>query len=219
MKLDDWRWSMEYDRVQQRVVHRELLFPFILIWNIACRMNNRFSFLILSILYWPLLYSSFLKSAVNFLLNVMFNIGCNLDNNIFTRGTEGAITPAAGCYRRELVPMVTYADLFEFVIMLCAVITLVILLIKHKNSAPQSGKLRCYFLERMLYRRLGVFQLSVLLLSILQLIPCYLSNHSLQLQLSTSTVGQPKMTVVSIKKKGIYVVIQKIQKRRPRFMQ
>ena len=29
--------------------------------------------------------------------------------------------------------MVTYADLFDFVIMLCAVITLVILLMKHKK--------------------------------------------------------------------------------------
>ena len=34
--------------------------------------------------------------------------------------------PAAGHYRMELVPMVTYSDLFTFVIMLCAVITLVI---------------------------------------------------------------------------------------------
>nr|DAT97034.1 MAG TPA: Membrane MotB of proton-channel complex MotA/MotB [Caudoviricetes sp.]DAU66877.1 MAG TPA: Membrane MotB of proton-channel complex MotA/MotB [Caudoviricetes sp.] len=33
---------------------------------------------------------------------------------------------AAGYLRRELVPMVTYSDLFTFVIMLCAVITLVI---------------------------------------------------------------------------------------------
>lgn len=32
---------------------------------------------------------------------------------------------AAGHKRRELVPMVTYSDLFAFVIMLCAVITLV----------------------------------------------------------------------------------------------
>lgn len=55
------------------------------------------------------------------------------DNNILTQGTEGAIMPAAGYKRRELVPMVTYADLFDFVIMLCAVITLVILLMKHKK--------------------------------------------------------------------------------------
>jgi len=33
---------------------------------------------------------------------------------------------ATGLYRKELVPMVTYSDLFTFVIMLCAVITLVI---------------------------------------------------------------------------------------------
>lgn len=32
---------------------------------------------------------------------------------------------AAGYLRRELMPMVTYSDLFSFVIMLCAVITLV----------------------------------------------------------------------------------------------
>ena len=33
---------------------------------------------------------------------------------------------AAGLYRKGLVPMVTYSDLFAFVTMLCAVITLVI---------------------------------------------------------------------------------------------
>lgn len=32
---------------------------------------------------------------------------------------------AAGHLGRELVPMVTYGDLFTFVIMLCAVVTLV----------------------------------------------------------------------------------------------
>lgn len=31
---------------------------------------------------------------------------------------------AAGHYGRELMPMVTYSDLFDFVIMLCAVVTL-----------------------------------------------------------------------------------------------
>lgn len=40
--------------------------------------------------------------------------------------------PAADHKRRELVSMVTYSDLFTFVIMLCAVITLVINL-KHKK--------------------------------------------------------------------------------------
>jgi len=34
--------------------------------------------------------------------------------------------PAVGLYRKELVPMVTYSDLFQFVIMLCAIISLVL---------------------------------------------------------------------------------------------
>ena len=33
---------------------------------------------------------------------------------------------AAGCYAKEAGAMVTYSDLFTFVIMLCAVITLII---------------------------------------------------------------------------------------------
>lgn len=45
---------------------------------------------------------------------------------MLTRGTEGAIMSAAGHEsERRLVLMVTYSDLFQFVIMLCAVITLV----------------------------------------------------------------------------------------------
>ena len=40
--------------------------------------------------------------------------------------------------------MVTYSDLFTFVIMLCAVITLVIN-IMHKNSAPALVKLGAIF--------------------------------------------------------------------------
>ena len=40
--------------------------------------------------------------------------------------------PAAGYLRRELVSMVTYSDLFTFVIMLCAVVTLVINLMHKK---------------------------------------------------------------------------------------
>lgn len=39
--------------------------------------------------------------------------------------------------------MVTYSDLFTFVIMLCAIITLVVTL-RHKKQHPRSGKLRCY---------------------------------------------------------------------------
>ena len=51
---------------------------------------------------------------------------------MLTKGAEGAITSAAGLYERRLVPMVTYGDLFAFVIMLCAVITLVIYTIRKK---------------------------------------------------------------------------------------
>ena len=40
--------------------------------------------------------------------------------------------------------MVTYSDLFTFIIMLCAVITLVIN-IMHKKQRPCSGKVRRYF--------------------------------------------------------------------------
>ena len=40
--------------------------------------------------------------------------------------------PVAGHYGKELVPMVTYDELFSFVIMLCAVITLVVS-ITHKK--------------------------------------------------------------------------------------
>ena len=42
---------------------------------------------------------------------------------------------AAEYFRRELVPMVTYSDLFTFVIMLCTVITLVLHIKSRKNSA------------------------------------------------------------------------------------
>lgn len=45
--------------------------------------------------------------------------------------------------------MVTYSDLFTFVIMLCAVITLVIN-IMHKKQRPRSGKVRRYFLQYLL---------------------------------------------------------------------
>lgn len=58
-----------------------------------------------------------------------------------------------GCYisrrtqERRLVLMVTYSDLFTFVIMLCAVITLVLTILNHKKQHPCSGKVRCYFLN------------------------------------------------------------------------
>lgn len=56
----------------------------------------------------------------------------HLDNTILTKGTEGAICQLPDVIRKELVPMVTYQDLIQFVIMLCAVITLVVTLIKRK---------------------------------------------------------------------------------------
>ena len=62
--------------------------------------------------------------------------------------------------------MVTYSDLFTFVIMLCAVITLVIY-IKRKKQRPRSGKVRRYFLQYAICRRLGVLQPLALLSSIL----------------------------------------------------
>ena len=40
--------------------------------------------------------------------------------------------------------MVTYSDLFTFVIMLCAVITIVITFM-HKKERPRPGKIRRYF--------------------------------------------------------------------------
>ena len=46
--------------------------------------------------------------------------------------------------RKGLVLMVTYSELFQFVTMLCAVITLVIL-VSRKKQRPRSGKLRRYF--------------------------------------------------------------------------
>ena len=44
--------------------------------------------------------------------------------------------------------MVTYSDLFTFVIMLCAVITLVLTTLNHKKQRPCSGKVRRYFLSQ-----------------------------------------------------------------------
>ena len=41
--------------------------------------------------------------------------------------------------------MITYSELFQFVIMLCAVITLVVTLLNHKKQRPHSGKVKRYF--------------------------------------------------------------------------
>lgn len=39
---------------------------------------------------------------------------------------------AAGLYGKELVSMVTYSDLIQFVIMLCAVVSLVVIITRKK---------------------------------------------------------------------------------------
>lgn len=41
---------------------------------------------------------------------------------------------AAESYDKEVMPLITVNDLFTFVIMLCAIITLVIVIIKHKEK-------------------------------------------------------------------------------------
>ena len=48
------------------------------------------------------------------------------DNIIYLPGEPMGRYASCRTLRKELVPMVTYENLFEFVIMLCAVITLVI---------------------------------------------------------------------------------------------
>lgn len=55
-------------------------------------------------------------------------------NNIFTRGTEeGAYTSCQFFTERSWLRMVTYDELFTFVTMLCAVVTLVVTLTQHKK--------------------------------------------------------------------------------------
>ena len=57
----------------------------------------------------------------------------HIDNIIYLpRSCWGVMSAAGRFYRRRLVLMVTYSDLFQFVIMLCAVITLVIYLTRKK---------------------------------------------------------------------------------------
>lgn len=64
-------------------------------------------------------------------------------------GSQWSDTSASGLSGKELVPMVTYADFIQFIIMLCAVITLVIFA-QRKKQRPLSGKLRRYFLANYL---------------------------------------------------------------------
>ena len=51
---------------------------------------------------------------------------------MLNQGAEGAMCQRR-TLRKELVHMVTYSDLFAFVIMLCAVVTLVVTLIERKK--------------------------------------------------------------------------------------
>ena len=53
-------------------------------------------------------------------------------NNVFTQGAVGVLCQPPD-FAKEAGTMVTYSDLFTFVIMLCAVITLVITFYRHKK--------------------------------------------------------------------------------------
>lgn len=57
----------------------------------------------------------------------------NIDNIICLPGGTVGVLCRSSFRERGLVLMVTYSDLFTFVIMLCAVITLVVTLFKHKK--------------------------------------------------------------------------------------
>ena len=52
--------------------------------------------------------------------------------NILTQGPLGRYVSRRTLCERGLVLMITYSDLFQFVIMLCAVITLVIYITRKK---------------------------------------------------------------------------------------
>lgn len=45
--------------------------------------------------------------------------------------------------------MVTYADLFNFVIMLCAVVTMAILVMKHKKQRSRPARCKRYFCKNI----------------------------------------------------------------------
>ena len=51
--------------------------------------------------------------------------------------------------------MITYSELFQFVMMLCAVITLVLAIINANKERPLSGKGRRYFLTYYHNQKLG----------------------------------------------------------------
>lgn len=57
----------------------------------------------------------------------------NIENIISLPGELSGTLANCRTIRKELVPMITYNDLFTFVIMLCAVITLVSSIFKRKK--------------------------------------------------------------------------------------
>ena len=49
----------------------------------------------------------------------------HIDNNILIKAAERAAISSALSLRKGMIYMITYSDLFTFVIMICAIITLV----------------------------------------------------------------------------------------------
>ena len=66
-------------------------------------------------------------------------------NNRFAQGAVGALCQPPDAMRKEAGAMVTYSDLIQFVIMLCAVITLVVY-VTRKKQRPRPSKIRRCFL-------------------------------------------------------------------------
>lgn len=62
----------------------------------------------------------------------MFTHGLFFWYNLVREAVGGAASVTGLTKERGLVPMVTYSDLIQFVIMLCAVITLVIYIMRKK---------------------------------------------------------------------------------------
>lgn len=65
-------------------------------------------------------------------LRIVGGIFVILQYNILTQGTVGVLCQPPDDLRKEAGAMVTYDELFDFVNMLCAVITLVILFTRKK---------------------------------------------------------------------------------------
>ena len=63
----------------------------------------------------------------------MNSVRMHVDNYIVSlTGEPKGDAPATGLYRKELVQMITWSDLIQFEIMLCAVVTLVYTLKRRK---------------------------------------------------------------------------------------